>query len=68
MDCRSTKKKSEKSGAAVERKEGDGGGRCYVCESVEHLAHKHCRLCRSLEHGRETVRSAELKKAQCWQN
>ena len=50
VDCRSTKKKSEKSGAAVERKEGGGGGRCYVCESVEHLAHKHCRLCRSLEH------------------
>ena len=50
VDCRSTKKKSEKSGTAVERKEGGGGGRCYVCESVEHLAHKHCRLCRSLEH------------------
>ncbi|CAM9533451.1 unnamed protein product, partial [Ascophyllum nodosum] len=30
VDCRSTKKKSEKSGAAVERKEGSGGGRCYV--------------------------------------
>ena len=61
VDCRSTKKKSEKSGAAVERKEGGGGGRCYVCESVEHLAHKHCRLCRSLEH---RTRDCEERRAE----
>ena len=49
-DCRSTKKKSEKSGAADDRKEGGGSGRCYICGSEEHLAHRHCGLCKSLEH------------------
>ena len=49
-DCRSAKKKSEKSGAADDRKEGGGSGRCYFCGSEEHLAHRHCSLCKSLEH------------------
>ena len=48
-DCRSAKKKSEKSGAADDRKEGGGSGRCYICGSEEHLAHRHCGLCKSLE-------------------
>ena len=47
-DCRSAKK-SEKSGAA-DRKKGGGSGRCYICGSEEHLAHRHCSLCRSLKH------------------
>ena len=49
-DCRSAKKKSEKSGAADDRKEGSGSGRCYICGSEEHLAHRQCGLCKSLEH------------------
>ena len=48
-DCRSAKK-SEKSGAADDKKKGRGGGRCYICGSEEHLAHRHCGLCKSLEH------------------
>ena len=49
-DCRSAKKKSKISGAADDRKEGGGSGRCYICGSEEHLAHRHCGLCSSLEH------------------
>ena len=49
-DCRSAKKKSEKYGAADDRKEGGGSGRCYICGSEKHLAHRHCALCNSLEH------------------
>ena len=49
-DCRSAKKKSEKSGAADDRKEGGVSGRCYICGSEEHLAHRHCGPCKSLEH------------------
>ena len=49
-DCRGAKKKSEKYGAADDRKEGGGSGRCYIFGSEEHLAHRHCGLCKSLEH------------------
>ena len=48
-DCRSAKE-SEKSGAADEKKKGDNSGRCYICGSEEHLAHRHCGLCKSLEY------------------
>ena len=48
--CRSVKKKSEKSRVADDKKEGSGSGRCYICGSEEHLAHRHCGLCKSLEH------------------
>ena len=66
--CRSAKK-SEKSGAADDKKKGGGSGRCYICGSEEHLAHRRTVVCaRALSTGRETVRSAELKKAQRWQN
>ena len=47
-DCRSAKK-SEKPGAADDKK-GGGSGRCYVCGSEEHLAHRHCGLCKRLAH------------------
>ena len=49
-DCRSAKEKSEKSGAGDDKKEGGGSGRCYICGREEHLAHRHCGLCKSLEH------------------
>ena len=49
-DCRSAKKESGKSGAADDKKEGGGSGRCYICGSEEHLAHRQCGLCKSLEH------------------
>ena len=49
-DCKSAKKKSEKSGAADDKKEGSSSGRCYICASEELFAHRHCGLCKSLEH------------------
>ena len=48
-DCRSAKK-SEQSGAADDKKEGGGSGRYYICGNEEHFAHRHCGLCKSLEH------------------
>ena len=66
-DCRSAKK-SEKFVAADNEKKGGGRGRCYICGSEERLAHRHYGLCKSLEHRTQTVRSVELKRAQCWQN
>ena len=48
-DCRSAKKR-ENSGAADDKKKGGGSGRCYICGSEENLAHRHCGLCKSLEH------------------
>ena len=29
---------------------GRGSGRCYICGSEENFAHRHCGLCKSLEH------------------
>ena len=49
-DCRSAKKKSEKSGGADDKKECSSSGRCYICGSEEHLVPRHCGLCKSLEH------------------
>ena len=71
VDCRSAKKKSEKSGATDDRKEGGGNGRCYICGSEEHLAHRHCGLCKSLEHRtrdceeRGAEKGAMLAKTDC---
>ena len=48
-DRRSTKK-SEISGAADGKKKGGGSGRCYICGSENHLAHRPCGLCKSLEY------------------
>ena len=48
-NCRSAKK-SETYGAADDKKKGGGGGRYYICASEEHLAHRHCGLCKGLEH------------------
>ena len=61
-DCRSAKKKSEKSEAADDRKEGGGSGRCYICGSKEHLAHRHCGLCKSLEHRTRDCEEREVEK------
>ena len=66
-DCRSAKK-SEKSGAADDKKKGGGSGRCYICGSEEHLAHRHCGLCKSLQHRRRDCEERGAEKAQCWQN
>ena len=41
-------KKSEKSGAADDKKKDDGSGRCYICGSKKPLVHRHCGLCKSL--------------------
>ena len=48
-DCRSAKKNTEKLRDAAADK-GGARGKCYVCGSNEHFAHKQCDLCRSLEH------------------
>ena len=48
-DCRSAKT-SETSGATDDKKKRGGSRRCYICGSEEHLAYRHCGLCKSLEH------------------
>ena len=45
-----TTKKSEKFGAADDKKKGGDGRKCYICGSEKLLAHRHCGLCKSLEH------------------
>ena len=60
--------KIEKLGNAAADKKGGGRGKCYVCGSEENFAHKHCSLCRSLEHrtsdceGRRADKGAMLAK------
>ena len=44
-DCRSAKKKIEKSRDTSAKKKGGGKGKCYICGSEEHFAHKNCGLC-----------------------
>ena len=66
-DCRSAKKKGETSRAAHDRKKGGGSGRCYICGSEEHLAHRHCGLCKSLEHRTRDCEERGAEKAQYWQ-
>ena len=48
-DCRSAKK-SEKPGAADDKEKGSSSRRCCIYGSEENLAHRHCGLCKSLEH------------------
>ena len=59
-DCRSAKN-SEKYGAADDKKKGGGSGRCYICGSEDHLAHRYCGLCKSLEH---RTRDCEERRAE----
>ena len=66
-ECRSAKN-SEKPGAADDKKKSGGSGRCYIYGIEEHLTHRHCGLCKSLEHPTRDRRSTELKTAQCRQN
>ena len=61
-DCRSAKKKSEKYGAADDKKEGSGSGKWYICGSQEHLAHRHCGLCKSLEHRTRDCKERRAEK------
>ena len=55
-------------GDATADKKGGGRGKCYVCGSEGHFAHKHCGLCRRLEHltreceKRQTEKGAILVK------
>ena len=39
----------KKSGDTAADKKGGGRGKCYVCGSKEHFAHKHCGWCESVE-------------------
>ena len=48
-DCRSVKE-SEKYEVVDDKTKGGRSCRCYICGSEEHLAHRHCGLCKSLEH------------------
>ena len=48
-DYRCAKKRGT-SGAADDKKKVGGSGSCYIYGSEEHLAHRHCGLCKSLEH------------------
>ena len=48
-ECKSAEK-IENSGDTATDKNGGVRGKCYVCKSDDNFAHKHCGLCRSLEH------------------
>ena len=48
-ECRSAKKIKKTGDATADKKDGSRG-KCYVCGSEKHFAHKNCGLCRSLEH------------------
>ena len=61
-DCRSAKKNIGKSGDAAADKKGGSRGNCYVCGSEEQFAHKHCGLCRSLEHRTRDYEEREAEK------
>ena len=50
LETAGAQKKSEKSGAVDDKKKDGGSGRCYICGSEEHIAHRHCGLCKSLEY------------------
>ena len=64
-DCRSAKKNnSEKFGAGDDRKGGGGSGRCYISGSEEHLAHRHCGLCKRLEHRTRDCEERGAERAQ----
>ena len=62
-DCRSAKKKIDTPGDAAADKKGGGMGKCYVCGSKEHIAHKHCGLCRRLEHRTRDCEERGAKKS-----
>ena len=64
--CRSVKKNMEKSGVATADKKDGGRGKYYVCRSEEHLAHKRCGLCRSLEHRTHDCENEELRRVRWW--
>ena len=61
-DCRSAKKKIEKSGDAAADKKSGGRGKCYVCGSKKHFAHKHCVSCRNREHRTRNYEKRGAKK------
>ena len=61
VDCRSAKK-SEKYGPADDKKEGGGSGRCYICGSEEHFAHRHCGVCKTLKHRTRDCEEREAEK------
>ena len=60
-----TMKNSKKYGAADDNKEGGGSGRCYICGSEQHFAHRHCGLCKGLEH---RTRDCEERGGKQWRN
>ena len=59
-ECR-CEKKSETSGNAAAGKNDKYEGKCYVRGNEEHIAHKHCGLCKSVEH---RTRKCEMRGAE----
>ena len=69
LETAGARKESEKYGAADDKKKGGGSGIGATSAGVRSTLHTGAAVCaRPLSTERETVRSAELKKAQCWQN
>ena len=66
MDCRSAKKKIEKTGDVAADRKSEDRDKCYVCGSEEDIAHKHCGLCKAWSTGFAIVVSEELRRVQCW--
>ena len=56
-DYRSAKKMEKTRNAPADKKGGDSKGKCYVCGSKKHFAHKHCGLCRSLKNWMSSSRN-----------
>ena len=44
------RRRLKKSVDAAANKKDVGRGKCYVCGSEGHFAHKHCGMCKRLEH------------------
>ena len=60
-DCRSAKKKIEKSGNTTADRKTGGRSNYYVFGTEKHFAHRHCGLCKSLEH---QTRGCEERRAE----
>ena len=43
-------REGEEQETADDKEESSGSGRCYICGTEERLAHRHCGLCKRLEH------------------
>ena len=60
-ECTSVKRSEKYGDAAADKKDG-GKRKCYICGIEENLAHKHCDLCKNLEHRTRECEEQGAKK------